>query len=482
MKNILFYILTFVTWNCNAKASLHEKIVIGEDENIQITLQYLLEADLSKSDWLKIEIKNKTNNDIIIESASYSINKEKTTKNGEKYIDKGEFGQSNKHRLIHEYYGIKNYLHRRDKVTIEPMKTITSWKYLTNYASVLLDGRELDDKVITALFELNFEYQIQDNNFEIYCENIPFSFSWTNSSSISPSLLVKRLKEIINNPHMVSVNTYVTDDLMKIDKVRESISTKEFIQGVLLREDLINTEENILFLSELKKRNEIPNSEITESFIRRFNQNKTTAKRELQHYWDDKLLDLLLNEDDSYLLYSIFELNANHWSSKQDNSDKIYKNIIKRLNFTFPTKINKENLDQWSKDIKLLAIARNLKFAQYLNEFLDDQTTFEIEDWSKFRHYGMLPQGAKPDTIKIRVCDVALVSLLRNMNQIQFSLSNSIGTKTYSMQIKDEILDENTIQKFNQFNSLKHIYMGLYERDIKLTSLIKERIAAGNDR
>lgn len=481
MKKILFYILIILSTNCNCSPSIRESIVLSEDENIQITLSYLRKANLGESSWMKLIFLNKTEKNIIIKSASYSINKEKENKNGGTFIDIGEFGQSNKYDLIHEFYDLKNNS-LRDTVKIKPKSSIEAWKYLTNYASVLIEDRKLEAMEILALFELEFEYAIQENSFNLHADNIPFSFSWMSSEQISNSILTQRLVNIIHNPHHRWVNTYVTNKLMQIEDVKNSVSTEDLIQGIILRDNVMNADENILFITELKSRNKLPNKKITENFKKRFQEKMSNVDTELQYYWDDELLNDVLKNSNSYKLYSILELNANEWSRNRNNCDKIYNHFIKNTNFTFPNIIGQNNIDQWSKDIKMISIARNPKFSEYLIELLDNPSEYNIDDWTKYRHHGMLPKGAKPDVIKVRVCDVALVALLRNMNQISFSLNSRIGSKSYSMKIDDEILDPETINRFNQFNSPKDIRLSLYEKEIKVNPRIKKNIAAGNNK
>jgi len=67
-----------VIWNFNANLNIRENIVLGADANIKITLSYLKNADLDKSDWSKLQFENKTNKHLVIESASFSIIREKT--------------------------------------------------------------------------------------------------------------------------------------------------------------------------------------------------------------------------------------------------------------------------------------------------------------------------------------------------------------------------------------------------------------------
>ena len=88
----------------------------------------------------------------------------------------------------------------------------------------------------------------------------------------------------------------------------------------------------------------------------------------------------------------------------------------------------------------------------------------------------MMPGNAKPDTLKIRVCDVAFVSLLRAIGQTDYKTDAKIGTKYFGLVFKQEFIE-------NQENS-NGIYMfgsidydlSLAEKSIKLTPKSKAKI------
>lgn len=73
---------------------------------------------------------------------------------------------------------------------------------------------------------------------------------------------------------------------------------------------------------------------------------------------------------------------------------------------------NRENFNMWSRNVKLMSIARSSEIINYLVPLLDNETEYEVEDWSAVADFGIVPSNYKPDTIKTRVCDIAFVSLL----------------------------------------------------------------------
>lgn len=137
---LLKLIFSFLILNGQSNDRTKKELVLQEDNNVKITLHYFSKADIGDADWLKIEIKNKTGSEIQIGQTNYSVNKEEQLENGKKYIDFGEFGQGNKFDLIHYFIDLPNGSDYSNGAIVNPRSSIFAWKYLTNYASVLIDG------------------------------------------------------------------------------------------------------------------------------------------------------------------------------------------------------------------------------------------------------------------------------------------------------------------------------------------------------
>lgn len=469
--NLLFPIFIL---SVNPNKETINELILQEDENVKITLLYFSNADIGDSDWLKIQIENKTELELEIAKASYSLDRKNKLKSGEK-IEIGKFGQGNKYDLI----TLSDYRNFRSK--IKPKSSIFGWKNLTNCASRSIDGQKNKENKICVLFKLDFRYKLKQEEFNLLCDNKEFCFEWTNSEFVSEGKLENRLKEIILNPHHRSVNTYVLKDLMTKENIVSKISTEDLIQGVLLREKMINVDENILFLIELSKRNVISNTKIINSFRRRLKRlNKTygAVSLELQYYWDNSLLgDVLNSKLDWFRVHKILEVNAEYWSVNIRNTKKVYKYLAKSLNFEKIDYLHVDNIRKWSNNVKIISTSRNPDFLNYLSFFLDDETEFILEDWSKYPDTGITISTFKPDLITMRVCDVAFVSILRALNQFEFNLISEVGIKYHSVKIVGDILPKDTINKIERLPSKdKDISLTLFDSYIKLTPELKKKV------
>lgn len=474
---LLKLIFSFLVLNGISNDITVNKLILQEDENLRITLNYFSKADIGDSDWLKMEIENKSDFEIQIVDINYYVNKEKELKNGEKYISIGAFGSGNKYDLLHCFFDLPNPSVYREGAIINPKSRIFAWKYLTNYASVLIDGINIEETNICGLFQLDFRYKIREEEYKLVCDNKSFCFDWVKSETVEESKLQTRLREIILHPHYRCVNTFVTSDLMARQNIVKAITSEELINGVLLRDGVMNADENILFLTELKKRSVSSNEILTSSFRKRIVNRDGNVSSELQYYWDNTLLNDLINSDLSYHdVQIILELNSNSWSSDSVSTKKVYEYLSTALNFEKTETLKQDKINHWASSVKLIATSRHIDFTKYLERYLDNETEFNVEDWSRYSHFSMLPKGAKPDTITLRICDVAFVALLRAMNQFKFELSSKIGTKYDSIVLNDEVLTKEMIIALRKKSLVNDIKLGLFEKEIKLTPELKMKI------
>ena len=475
MANKLTLILLLCTNFCFSQKGENQNLLIAEDENVSITLSHLSTADLGEPEWLKLIFKNKTETDLNIITANYSLNQEITNKQGNKYIDKGQFGEGNIFDLIHSLHNIENTSNHSESAKIPTRNSIEAWKYITNYAGSLLDGRKSEGDQC-ALLDIKITYRKSGQVYELNSQNNEFCFTWKNADSIPTSKLTERLQEIILNPTHRWVNTYITNTLMEKEEVRNSISSTDYIQGILLRENAMTADENILFLGELKRRNAIPSKELTEFYLRRIQKNSTTTKNELEHYWDNQLLYELLKKKYNSRIYRVLELNAKYWSNDPNNSSLVYDYLLQNIDFDLDKSIDQDNVKEWRENIKTMAIARNSSFEKYLHSFLEDQREFEFIDWNRYRRSGMLPKDVQLEKINIRICDMVLVALLRNRGEINFEATPKIGTKIYECNITSHLIDlNNQNQKYySDFNN--NLQLDLFETKITLTPEIYSQL------
>lgn len=474
MKQYLL-VLAFQFFIQLLNAQKYNETVVFSNEDIKIELLCRDTASTDQSDWIKLKIKNKTNDKIFITDAEYAINEEITAANGEKYLDYGKYGQANKYDLFHYYYDLQNPSDDRNGMELSPHSELTSWKDLTNYASVLIEPRNKVGE-ICPIFQLKLTYIINDKSKILESKDSKFCFDWMPDSQISQVKLVQRLRNTLTDVHFRWVNTYIISHLMGKPDIVSQISSDDFVNAVILRKHGMTDDENILFLNELRVRKAIPDNRLTERYRKDLKNPISYFSDELIYYWDNDLLDdLLKSQVDMFRVCRILEANSNFWSLIPENRTKVYNYLSNKIPFNKESPTN-ENFTNWSNGIKLISISRDKRVIDYLVSLLENESEFSIEDWSKYRHSGIMPRNAKPDTLKIRVCDVAFVSLLRAIGQTDYKIDARIGTKYFGLTFKKEFIErqDNRSETF-MFETIDY-NLSLAEKSIKLTSESKVKI------
>ncbi len=177
-------------------------------------------------------------------------------------------------------------------------------------------------------------------------------------------------------------------------------------------------------------------------------------------------------------VHQALEVNAIYWASDTSKCRKVYEYLKKRLKFNEAEKVTVAKAEEWMKKVKQLSTSRSLDFAKYLIQHLEDESKFAVEDWSKYNAYGFLPKDAKPDLVDLRVCDVALVALLRTLHQFEIVRNPEPGPRYHSLIIKAEILSPATIKALSYNVQTNRISLKWFAREIKLTPVLKQKVKA----
>lgn len=148
------------------------------------------------------------------------------------------------------------------------------------------------------------------------------------------------------------------------------------------------------------------------------------------HYWENDFLDDLLQCLYAGSMIEVLEKNALAWSIKTENKAKVYTYLKKIYQFDTHLQPSQEAFNEWSYKVKGVAISRDTTFIRYLISYLNNETEYSVVDRSMEGAYGLPPKPPKNPRpipmVKIRVCDVAFVSLLRAIGQTNDGLSNLI--------------------------------------------------------
>lgn len=475
----LTLMLSFLIVNGQSNDKKINKIVLQEDKNVKITLHYFSKADLGDPEWMKIDIENKTNYAIKIMDANSALIEENQTASGEKYVDNGR--RANKLELFPGFFDMPHSPGYGDGPIIEAKSSLMSGQCFTNYADFFESKNRPDKYKICALFLLDFNYSLQDQEISLTCKSKPFCFEWVKIPSVEEAKLVNRLREDILHPYTRKrVNSPVIRLLIEQEKIVNNIATEDLIQGVILRENCLNPTESTLLLAEMIRRNASPNEAITGNFKKRLVPNdgfSSDLTEELRLYWDNALLEALIHSDmPPGEAKRILEIHAKQWSSSAENKKKVYEYFASTLKFDKNESLRPDKMAEWIAQVKMMATSRDIDFIHYLKKYLDDTSEFTVKDWSKYEHYGVLPNDAKPAQLNTRVCDVAFVGLLIALDQFQVDAKIINGTMYFPVTPGNEILSSEAIQTLQDKNRLGNPDFTEMERVIKLTPELKEKV------
>ena len=145
---------------------------------------------------------------------------------------------------------------------------------------------------------------------------------------------------------------------------------------------------------------------------------------DLQFYWDNTLLEPLLNSK-LYVnsIASILELHSENWSDDPKSQQQIFDFLQSKFNINLEAPIDEVNFKDWYRNIKYLATSRHPSLYPYLKSLLGDERFFPVQDWSQIGSRKIIKESDrdKAKTIYIRVCDVAFVAMLRYTNEIKYT-------------------------------------------------------------
>lgn len=454
----------------------YNSTTIFKNKDIQIVLECRDTADMGQPDWLKLRFINHSRHPILILGGHYAINREFALENGEIGLNYGDLGTGHFSELLDNFNDLQQSSNNDKAVVLDPNKELVTWKHLTNYASAIISQK---DKIENHkhLFELNLDYKISSQKKEIKQVGEKFSFHYIPDRLLSSIQLVKRLQEVlIQEKYASTPRTYIIHHLMEMPEIAAQIPSIDFVNAILSRQ-IDRASESTMFLMELKKRNALPDSRLTERYRQDLKGAQSRYWSEQVNYWDDDMLDDLLKSNLGYFgICSVLEINVNSWSNSLEKRDKVYQALTKILAFDLITLPDSSNFAEWSRDIKWMSVSRDKRIIDYLVELLDNETTFSIADWSQYRHMGVIPTDPKPEILKTRICDIAFVSLLRAIGQTDCSKHTNFETNSFWITFKEEFLGEQELfMGFPKFRSC-NVDLHLAEKHLKLTPETRTKI------
>jgi len=138
---------------------------------------------------------------------------------------------------------------------------------------------------------------------------------------------------------------------------------------------------------------------------------------ELEIYWDNTFLGTFLTSQVPQK-FALLDLHEKKWFKNSENSELIY-NYVKNEFKPESIELLKDSFyGSWLTNIWLNSISRNEKSFNDLIPFLDVKNEFKIINYNGFGYLSYVPDDFVYPKLKIRVCDVAFLEMLRLMNML----------------------------------------------------------------
>ncbi len=396
------------------------KTILYSNKNLQLFILCRDTASFDQTDWLQIGIRNLKGQAIFIQNLNYALNNPRVNPKGDIIPNFGAYGEGNKFDIFQCYHELINPSdHFRNGIVIDAYATVMSWKHISDYAAVSLEpfaNRTGPSHQVCPKVELSISYRTAKKVKEIKITEGQFCFYWNMLTTISDTILLQRFRDAINSPNRTT-NLYVISRLMKEKSLVQLISTPEFIEAIC--RDTIGRGEfvNVKYLDELAKRNALPDSQLTIHYSKQLT-NNYFPDGELIQYWDDRLFDDILQSNTYYLkVANLLERTVDHWKNDPIKRRIIYNFLQSKTKFDPTALPHQADFADWSKALKLMSISRDTLLISYLITLLNNEQAFDIADWSKYKNSGARGRYDKPDTISVRICDIAFICLLRVLDQ-----------------------------------------------------------------
>ncbi len=400
----------------------NQSITLIEDENILLQLNIKDQSSFIDSQWFSFILTNKSNNRLSIETLDYNINTFSEDENGNSLFNKGIFGSGSKFDLIHYFHNSNDLASDEKAFHLKPNEKLEFWKYAVSKASLTIETMLVKSEEICALIEVDFQYKIEGSkssllhNEEVMCTN------WNKRNRLESNQIAQFFKYIIKEPSLRNMYTPYLSLMTEMREILDIIDEQIIVDGIISRKNQSNNSERVLLLKALQYKEALANNNLKEHYRNCIQDKYCYWEPDFYIYWNNELLEVFLESKVfANTKATLLEMHSEEWSDSDTLKNIIYNYLVSAYNFDFNQEINKINFTNWYNKIKNLSVSRHSNVIDYLIPLLENKTFYPIEDWSNFDSRKIISENDK-DKAKIiyfRVCDVAFVSLLRALDQIQ---------------------------------------------------------------
>ena len=433
MKRLISLLILLFSFSF-ANGQKTDAITLIDNAEIKLDLIHHLDADISKKDWIKIKLRNKSRKSLFIKELNYSINTFENNNEGERVLRPGALGRSKMFNLIPHYHNNTKPTKEERTFELRPKKELEIWKYPTNTASAILENKMERPSEVCALMEVEIEYGPHSDISDGYTAEEAFCFNWDSGNNISAELIAHNLNEKIKNVTQRKINSAIINTMVLNKDAVKMVSVDSIVYGLHSRGYTQNKSERLALLKMITQQGAFNNKNLISHYESCMQDRSCEWASDLKYYWHEDLFDpliaspLFINEK-----IKILETHSKSWQQNEELKEKFLNHALSKIEFDFNYVPDQEGFQDWYYKIKSLATTRHPKVIKYLMSLLDNETFLRLDDWSGQMNKRVRTRKDKPKTIFFRICDVAYVGLLRALNKVK--LNNTFEGFKYTQSV-----------------------------------------------
>jgi len=397
---------------------------ILEDDFIRLELQVRDTASLADDQWLQFTLVNKSNYNIRLDRLDYRLDGFEELEDGTTTVVPAAYAKGNKQDLLHRFHLLSERSIAAKNFSLQPHEHIDFWKHPSTTGSVAIEAQQKQSGELCALVYVELEYSFKSNNGnKLQSENI-ICTHWVKMSETDITRLVERFERAVVDvqfiPQQIPVLSLLTDLTPVLDRIDPDI----LVQGVISRSTATDERERLLLLRCLDVIGQLNHTELKDHYLSCMKSDNCQWQNDLQIYWNNALIDPLLRSR-MYVnqVALLLELHAHQWKVDKTIRQQIFDYLQKQYRLGLDAPIDANSFEDWYNTIKYLVISRHRDLLDYLKPLLDNKETYTVKDWSMVGSNKVISKRdvSKARTVRIRICDVAYVALLRFLDQIVYT-------------------------------------------------------------
>jgi len=398
--------MLFCIATSHVKGANLDSVLLYEDANLIISLQYHEKASFLSRDWLSIVFRNQSNYPIALDKFFYS-GEYKIYAQDSSFMNSGSLGEGNKFSVFTVFESSDT--HSSHKITLLPKDQVRSFKSISSYASALLSHKNKVDLSISAQMTIRGRYQLSGENGEISKITSKFDLIWESTKG-EYSRLVDMAIETCDSLEFWR-HAWTVSGLFRDTNITSLISEDQYVDLIARRQKNSNQYRQIIIRSFLRQYSH--NSKINEFFIAAIPTADWSLLEDLEWYWIDSFLEPLIesfkvSNDNHYKYLYMLDKKYGVWKDDESIKTELFSLIN---NYATEALVRNEELVfgvehikiiSWSSWIKNLSMTHSKEAELYFKSFFNNELSLQ----RKGREPNMPNRPSfYPAT---RVCDAAL--------------------------------------------------------------------------